>query len=82
VALAVAVYRDAYAAEAGRYAGAEPGLAGLLMAAPFVAVVVAQAACALAVSISTASQTRTAWTVAGLTTTVVCPLGTLAVIAF
>lgn len=81
VALAVVVYREAYAAEVGLYAGAEPALAGLLMAAPFVVLVVAQAACALGVSMSSASRTRTAWTLAGLTTTAVGLLGTLAVIA-
>ncbi|WP_243057492.1 hypothetical protein [Nocardioides sp. SR21] len=78
--LAVAVYRDAYAAEVGRYAGAEPGLAGLWVAGPLIVLVLAQIACALGMHVSTTERARTACVSAVLVTTCGCLLTALALI--
>ncbi|RYP82975.1 hypothetical protein EKO23_20380 [Nocardioides guangzhouensis] len=67
--LAIVVYRDAYSAEAGRYAGDEPALAGLWVAFPFVLLALVQASCAVGASVSKTTQARAAWTSAAIATT-------------
>ncbi|WP_121257657.1 hypothetical protein [Nocardioides ferulae] len=59
--LVVLVYRATYESEDGRYAGAEPALAGAAVAAPFFALFCAQAGCALAMSLSSSRRGQAAW---------------------
>ena len=67
MAATVAVYRDAYASEDGRYAGAEPGLAATWAAGPVILLLLAQLVCALGVHTATTPRGRIGWT-AGLVT--------------
>ena len=67
--LALLVYRDAHAVEDGLYSGAEPSLAGMLVAAPYVLVSFGQTACAMGMSTAKTSRRRTAWAVAALSVT-------------
>ncbi len=59
----VVAYRTTYASEAGLYAGAEPGLAGALVATPFVALAMALLGCAVGSVADPSVRRRPAWVV-------------------
>jgi hypothetical protein len=64
--LAIAVYRGAYVAEAGSRAGAEPGLAGAFVAAPFVVLMFAQVGCAVGTYATDTDRARVMWAAGAL----------------
>lgn len=57
----VTVYRATHESEEGLYAGAEPVAAGVLVAAPFLVLALAQAGCALATSVADSTRWRITW---------------------
>lgn len=65
----VLVYRGVYESEAGRYAGAEPELAGMAVASPFCVLVLLQIACAVGVYALESGRARAACAVAALVVT-------------
>ncbi|GAB2857988.1 hypothetical protein [Nocardioides pacificus] len=60
VVVVALIYRGTYESERGLYAGAEPALAGALVAAPFVVLALLQVGCALVITSSRSPRSRAA----------------------
>lgn len=80
VVLMIVVYRDVYAAEDGRYAGAEPALAGVFVATPFLFLVLMQVCCAAAAQLAATARNCAVCVSAALLLTLVGLVGALLVV--
>lgn len=76
----VVVYRGAYASEDGRYAGAEPAIAGLLLSAPFAVLLIAQTCCVAGTYIATSPRRKNRCAQAALLLTFVGIVAALALL--